>query len=136
MLAEYDGDPRKIWAVPPEKVPLIYDRLKEFDGIGDALAKMGQFMLVRNYGVAGGSTSQRLMAIKPDELVRRVMYRTGVSSSSATKDVISSTEKLRLESPADFDAASWIIGREFCLKTFPKCKECPILVKCKRVGLS
>lgn len=136
MLDEYDGDPRRIWAVPPEQVSLIYDRLKEFDGIGDALAKMGQFILVRNYGVAGGSESQHLMAIKPDDLVRRVMFRTGVSPSSMAKDVIESTEKLRLKSPADFDAASWIIGREFCGKTSPKCKECPISEGCERVGLS
>jgi endonuclease III len=136
MLDEYDGDTRKIWAVPAEQVSIIYDRLKEFDGIGDALAKMGQFILVRNYGVAGGSASQHLMAIKPDDLVRRVMYRTGVSPSSRAKDVIESTEKLRLKSPADFDAASWIIGREFCRKTSPKCLECPISKGCERVGLS
>lgn len=136
MLDEYDGDPRKIWAVPPEQISLIYDRLKEFDGIGDALAKMGQFILVRNYGVAGGSASQHLMAIKPDDLVRRVMYRTGVSPSSRIKDVIQSTENLRLKSPADFDAAAWIIGREYCGKSSPKCSECPISDGCDRVGLS
>jgi endonuclease III len=136
MISEYDGDPRNIWAVSPEQVSLIYDRLKGFDGIGDALAKMGQFILVRNYGVAGGSVSQHLMAIKPDDLVRRVMYRAGVSPSSKAKDVIESTEKLRLKSPADFDAASWIVGREYCNKTSPKCTDCPISNGCERVGLS
>lgn len=136
MLTEYDGDPRKIWAVSPSEVSLIYDRLKEFDGIGDALAKMGQFILVRKYAVAGGSANQHLMAIKPDELVRRVMYRTGVSTSSKVKDVIASTKHLCLRSPADFDAASWTIGRKFCRKTCPNCKECPIYEGCERVGLS
>ncbi len=135
MLDEYDGDPRNIWRVTPEQVSVIYDRLKAFDGIGDALAKMGQFILVRNYGVADGLASQHLMAIKPDDLVRRVMYRAGVSPSSKAKDVIESTEKLRLRSPADFDAAAWIIGREYCNKSSPKCIDCPILHKCERIGL-
>ncbi len=135
MLDEYDGDPRKIWAVPPKDVSKIYNRLKEFDGIGDALAKMGQFILVRTYGVAGGSSSQKKLAIKPDALVKRVMYRTGVSPSQKLKDVIESTEKLRLRSPADFDAATWIIGREYCSKSSPKCTDCPISEGCERVGL-
>lgn len=135
MLADYQGDPRKIWEVSPENVSLIYARLMCFDGIGDALAKMGQFILVRNYGVAGGSASQHMMAIKPDELVRRVMYRTGVSSSPNTKTVIESTHNLCLKSPADFDAAAWIIGREYCSKTSPRCDECPISGECARVGL-
>ncbi len=136
MLRDYNGDPRNIWAVSPADVSLIYDRLKEFNGLGDALAKMGQFILVRNYGVAGGSSNQHLLAIKPDELVRRVMFRSGVSPSNRIKDVIESTEKLRLKSPADFDAASWIIGREFCTKSSPKCFECPISNECDGVGIS
>lgn len=136
MLNKYDGDPRKIWAVSPEQVDLIYERLKEFDGIGDALAKMGQFILVRNYGVAGGSANKHQMSIKPDELLRRVMYRTGLSPSSNAQDVIESAARLRLKSPADFDAASWVIGRNYCHKTSPKCKECPISKVCERVELS
>ena len=135
MLDEYDGDPTNIWAVPPDQIQDIYDRLKEFDGIGDALAKMGQFILVRHYGVAGGRKSKHLMAIKPDVLVNRVMYRTGVSPSSRAKDVIESTNNLRLKSPADFDAAVWVIGREFCFKKDPNCAECPLSKVCKRVGL-
>jgi endonuclease III len=135
MLTEYDGDPRNIWAISQANVSLIYDRLKEFDGIGDALAKMGQFILVRSYGVAGGKDSQHLMSIKPDNLVRRVMYRTGISPSLKVRDVVASTDKLHLNSPADFDAASWMIGRNYCSNSSPKCADCPISEGCKRVGL-
>jgi endonuclease III len=134
MLDEYDGDPRNIWAISQANVSLIYDRLKEFDGIGDALAKMGQFILVRHYGVAGGQGSKHLMSIKPDNLVRRVMYRTGISPSSKVKDVIVSTDRLHLKSPADFDAASWMIGRNYCRNSSPKCADCPISKGCDRVG--
>jgi endonuclease III len=136
ILAEYNGDPRNIWKIPQGNISLIYDRLKEFDGIGDALAKMGQFLLVRSYGVAGGQDSQHLLSIKPDILVSRVMYRTGISPSSKVKDVIASTDKLSLSSPADFDAAAWMIGRDYCRKSSPKCVCCPISEGCRRVGLT
>ena len=71
--------PRKIWSVKPHEVNLIYDRFVEFDGIGDALAKMAQFALVRNNGVAGGKTNQAKMSVKPDLLVQRVLFRTGIT---------------------------------------------------------
>ena len=61
ITERYDGDARKIWNVDEEHVGEIYDRLKEFRGIGDALAKMGQFALVRDHGVAGGERSKRRM---------------------------------------------------------------------------
>jgi len=54
MQKEYDDDPRNIWAVRVDQVQAIYEKFLAFDGIGDALAKMAQFILVRNYGIAGG----------------------------------------------------------------------------------
>lgn len=131
MLHDYNGDPRNIWNVKGEDVELIYSRFKEFDGIGDALSKMAQFILVRNYGVAGGIKNRHKMSVKPDELVRRVLFRTGISASNRIRDSLTAIERLRLLSPADFDAAAWIIGREYCLKTNPKCSLCPILKSCK-----
>ncbi|MEE9424004.1 MAG: hypothetical protein V3V18_03375 [Methylococcales bacterium] len=137
IVREYDSDVRNIWNIKSsEDVIIIYNRFTEFEGIGDALAKMAQFILVRNYGVAGGKNNQKQMKIKPDILVRRVLYRTGISSSQKTKDVISAVEELGLKSPADFDAASWNIGREFCLKTNPKCYECPITKSCNYSNIS
>lgn len=57
IMGYYEGDVRNIWRVKHTEVYKIYDRFKEFDGIGDALAKMAQFILVRNYGIAGGKYS-------------------------------------------------------------------------------
>lgn len=136
MIDVYKGDPRNIWKVDSDESYAIYERLKEFDGIGDALAKMGQFILVRNYGVCGGSESQHLLKIKPDELVRRAMFRSGLSKTPKQKDVIESAESLKLKSPADFDAALWLIGRTYCLKTRPKCEKCPINRDCQHIGLA
>ena len=130
MGDQYDGDPRAIWSVGPEKVALIYDRFREFDEIGDALAKMAQFALVRDHGVAGGRLNQSRMAVKPDILVRRVLARTGIAESDDIGAVLDTLESLNLRRPADFDAALWVIGREFCLKTSPRCQPCPLRSAC------
>src|SRR3569623_366728 len=130
MVDQYDGDPRRIWAVKPERVAQIYDRMLEFPGIGDALAKMAQFILVRNYGAAGGRSNQHLMSIKPDILVRRVLFRTGIATSENIATSIKEIASISLKRPADFDAALWDIGREYCFKTRPNCDECPLSSVC------
>jgi endonuclease III len=136
ILEEYNGDVRTVWnRVGPEKVSTIYDNFKEFKGIGDALAKMGQFMLVREYGVAGGIKNRDSMKVKPDVLLRRVVYRSGISNDESPKTVINAVDDLGLESQADFDAAAWVIGREYCFKTGPDCGECPIRKSCQKIGI-
>jgi endonuclease III len=131
MLTDYNGDPRNIWNVTSENVNEIYTRFKQFDGIGDALSKMAQFILVRNYGIAGGIENRSKMSVKPDELVRRVLFRSGISASNKISESIEAIENLHLSSPADFDAAAWIIGREYCLKNKPMCYSCPISKSCE-----
>ncbi|MBF0131125.1 MAG: hypothetical protein HQL75_00860 [Magnetococcales bacterium] len=129
---EYNSDPRLIWDASPEECFLIYERFKEFDGIGDALAKMAQFILVRKFGVAGGKKNKHMLSIKPDIHLCRVLYRCGITSSakiSVTADEIGS---FKLKSPADFDAACWHIGREFCGKTDRKCGLCPLSDDCEK----
>ena len=130
MEGTYQDDPRKLWNVKADNVTAIYDRFIKFKGIGDALAKMAQFILVRNYGVAGGQLSQASMSIKPDILVRRVLFRTGTSTDEALAPSICTIELLPTDRPADVDAAIWTIGRVFCLKTNPKCLSCPLNAKC------
>ena len=126
MISEYDSDPRNIWDIKVNELDLIYDRFKEFRGIGDALAKMAQFILVRNNGVAGGIANRRLMSVKPDVLVRRVLARTELSPTSKLQHCIAVLEELKLPSPTDFDAAAWDIGREYCFKQSPDCEGCPL----------
>jgi endonuclease-3 len=133
IVDDYDGDVRNIWNNIKDP-QIIYDRLKEFDGIGDALAKMGQFILVRQYGLAGGISSRALMSVKPDIHVRRVVYRTGIAKSEKTNVVVETFENLDLKSPADIDAALWEVGRKYCKPRNPKCDEesdsCPLNEVC------
>lgn len=131
MIDKYHGDPRKIWNVTPQEVCLIYDRFKDFSGIGDALAKMAQFILVRNHGVAGGKKNQHLMSVKPDIHVCRVLYRAGIIPTELPKDASCHLDKLNLDRPADFDAVLWTIGSGFCDRTAPNCIECPIRRACE-----
>ncbi|MCP4339839.1 MAG: hypothetical protein GY799_13350 [Desulfobulbaceae bacterium] len=132
MICEkYESDVRNVWKVKPQDVSVIYDRFTEFQGIGDALAKMAQFILVREYGVAGGENNQNKLAIKPDILVRRVLSRVGLVESEHINTVITTVEKFNLESPADFDAVTWAIGRNYCLKTDPNCTVCHIQNICE-----
>jgi endonuclease III len=67
--------------------------------------------------------------------LRRVVYRSGISNDESPKTVINAVNDLGLESQADFDAAAWVIGREFCFKTEPDCEECPIGNSCEQIGI-
>lgn len=133
LNSDYDGDPRKIWnkGTPDE----IQRKLEAFDGIGDALSKMGTFILVRQYGVAGGAVNRASLAVKPDVLLRRVCYRTGITGSESISDVRKQVAALQLASPADFDAAAWDIGRSHCFKAKPSCGGCPVADVCARQGM-
>ncbi|MCY4558643.1 MAG: hypothetical protein OXF79_20165 [Chloroflexi bacterium] len=133
IVVEYDSDVRNVWNdVGKEDVDEIYWRLREFDGIGDALAKMGQFILVRSYGVAGGKESKKYMSVKPDVHLQRVLFRLGICASDTPTSVIENTEMLNLESPADFDWSVWTIGHSFCHASNPDCGSCPLDALCEK----
>ena len=134
IVEKYDGSVRNVWKyIRATNVNELYDRLREFSGIGDALARMGQFILVRSMGVGGGEESKSLMRIKPDVHVRRVACRTGLCSSELLSVATSELDALNLESPADFDLAVWDIGREYCKPKSPNCSECPIEQVCAKI---
>lgn len=133
IVAEYDSDVRNVWnKIDKENVDEIYGRFRKFEGIGDALAKMAQFILVRDYGVAGGRKSKKFMSVKPDVHVQRVLFRMGFSESETAKSVVDSTNVLNLRSPADFDWAEWKIGQLYCHSNSPNCGCCPLGAVCDR----
>lgn len=133
----YDGDPRKIWNVSKKDVDKIYTRFTEFHGIGDALAKMAQFILVRDKGVAGGIESKQYLSVKPDIHVNKVLFRMGLtnkeSASGTIKCIEDAEEKEKISSQADLDLVLFKVGREFCSKSEPNCNDCPLTKLCKKV---
>jgi len=74
ILDKYAGDPRNIWNVTSENVKEIYSRFTGFDGIGDALAKMAQFILVRNYVVAGGKKTDPICLLSLMSLLEEFYF--------------------------------------------------------------
>ena len=97
---------------------------------------MGQFILVRGYGVAGGEKSKTELRVKADIHVRRVAYRTGLTKTEALPLARKEIYDLSVYSPADFDLALWDIGREFCHPTKPpECSQCPINLECQKHGI-
>ena len=136
IVSDYSSDVRNIWnGVGKEDVDKIYWRFKEFEGIGDALAKMAQFILVRDYGVAGGRASKKYMSVKPDVHLQRVMFRLGMCEEESARSVIVIADSLKLRSPADFDWAVWNIGRSYCHSKDPNCCDCPLKEVCDQQGL-
>lgn len=133
IVDEYGSDVRNIWNnIGAEHVDEIYDRFKEFEGIGDALAKMAQFILVRDYGIAGGKESKKHLSVKPDVHLQRVLFRLGIAEKRTAASVIENVDHLKLGSPADFDWAVWNIGREYCQSSEPDCSHCPLGKVCKK----
>ena len=131
ITAKYGGDVRRVWAdLDASEVDAIYHRLKEFAGIGDALAKMGQFALAREYGAAGGERSKKAMSVKPDVHINRVTHRLGLVSEPRARTVVRELAALDLDSPADFDLTVWHVGQQFCTKTAPDCEGCPLRHAC------
>ena len=133
IVVKYKSDVRNIWNdVDVKHVDEIYNRFKKFDGIGDALAKMAQFILVRDYGIAGGKKSKKYLSVKPDVHLKRVLFRLGISEKETAASVNANADNLGLRSPADFDWAVWNIGREYCHSREPDCSHCPLGKVCKK----
>ena len=134
MIDEYNSDPRNIWN--NAKVDEIRNKFSKFHGIGRALSRMATNQLVKRYSVAGGKRVKNHLFLKPDIQLKRVMSRIGFIENENEIEVLKAERDMKesgiLRSPADFDAAIWVIGNEYCHKQNPKCKNCPINYVCDR----
>lgn len=111
----------------------IHKRLSAFGGIGKNLANMAVFSLIREHGYAGGRKSRGLLKIKFDTHVQRVVDRAIISGNPQLGPAKRYVEKVLngggiLESPADFDYATFRIGKDFC--QYDDCGHCPIQGSC------
>lgn len=136
ILDNYDGDVRNVWkGLRPRDVNEIYRRFSEFKGVGPALARMAQFILVRDFGMAGGELSKPHMRVKPDRHVCRVSYRLGLVSNTKPKAVAKEIDQLGLPSQADFDLVVFRVGQTWCKLSSPNCVECPLVAACQKRGV-
>lgn len=140
IVDEYSGRVENIWeeGLPKEneeKIKEIHRRFKKFHGIGEGLANMATFSLVKDHGYAGGIKSQKFLRIKFDTHVRRVVEKsilTGNEELGSAKAYVHELNK-KLESPADFDQMLFKIGQEYC--QYDLCEECPIHKACNTYQL-
>lgn len=133
ILDNYKGDPRRIWNGQRD-VAGVRQRLENIPAIGSSLSRMAVLIWARNYGFLGGRAALRQLDIKPDVHVLRVFSRTTLISPFAKKEeAIAVARKLNPSFPARLDAPAWEIGRTWCHKTGPNCKECPLGDVCKKI---
>lgn len=132
IVEDYGGDAANVWAGQPTAVEL-QQRLLAFGGIGQKKAAMATEILARHFGVTVREPSGTDVA--GDVHVRRVMYRTGLSSSEDARDVIAAARAVHPERPGLLDLACWLIGRRWCHPHRPDHEECRLGDVCPRVGL-
>lgn len=140
IVNEYEGTVENIWEknLPKdneEKIKEIHKRFIEFEGIGEGLANMATFSLVKDRGYAGGIKSQKFLRIKFDTHVKRVVEKAilaGNEELGSAKAYVHELNK-KLKSPADFDQMLFKIGQEYC--QYDLCEECPIHKACNTYQL-
>lgn len=127
---KYQQSAANIWANEP-KCADVYDRLLEFDGIGQKKASMLTNILYRDLGVKLKEKSG--IDVSYDEMVRRVFLRTGLVKKDTMNEVIDSARKLNPGYPGELDSPAWVIGRTWCLKTKPNCDHCYLNKVCPKL---
>jgi endonuclease-3 len=51
------------------------------------------------------------------------------------RDVVNAARQLNPEYPGELDYPAWLIGRNWCLPTNPRCKECYLNGVCPKIGI-
>ena len=132
ILENYDGDPTLIWKYQRDP-RVVEQRLDDIPMIGPALAKMAVRILVKDYGFIGGIKNIKYLDIKADVHVKRVFKRSGLVEKDATpEEIVLTARKLHPSDPSMMDIA-WFIGRDWCKKTKPKCRQCRITKFCLKL---
>jgi endonuclease III len=130
IVTKYRGSAANIWSDEPD-ARILFDRLCEFDGVGQKKASMAVNILSRDLGVKIGDKSG--IDGSYDIMVRRVFLRTGLAKSDSLKEIVEAARELNPSYPGELDYPAWIIGRTWCLPQRPKCSECEIFSTCLKI---
>lgn len=129
LLACYGGDASRIWA-PGSSVAEVGERLSAFQGIGRKKAAMAVEILTRHFGVALTGAQDGTVAY--DVHVRRVFLRSGLVGSDTPKEVAAAARAACPEAPGTIDLPAWLVGRQWCRPSEPRCDECRLGDVCPR----
>lgn len=130
VRTEYGGDARAIWP-DGESVAVVAERLRSFSGIGEKKAAMAVELLVRHLGVELVGLEDGCVAY--DVHVRRVFLRAGLATRDTPDAVREAARRVCPQEPGSIDLATWLIGRQFCRPSTPRCDECPLAAACPRL---
>jgi len=133
MLDHYEGDARMIWK-DQGNPRVIEKRFDDIPSIGPAIAKMAVKILIKDYGHLQDKEQYKDLDVKPDVHVTRVFKRSGIVPENANMDdVVEAARNYSPEDPSLLDTAAWNIGMEWCHRTKPDCKICPMNNICLRL---
>lgn len=130
VLAEYDGDARRIWP-DGAHVLEVTERLLAFDGIGEKKAAMAVDLLTRALNVP--MTGIECGTVAYDVHVRRVFLRTGLIAHDTLAAVNEAAAAACPEAPASLDLPTWLVGRQWCRPRRPECDLCRLGSVCPRL---
>lgn len=130
VLDQYGGDAGAIWR-DGSRVAEVAERLRAFDGIGEKKAAMATEILVRHLGKRLAGLEDGCVAY--DIHVRRVFLRAGLVSEDSPQAVGAAARRICPEDPGSLDLATWLIGREQCRPSNPRCDMCLLGPVCPRM---
>jgi uncharacterized HhH-GPD family protein len=129
---KYADDAKNIWSDETDSI-VLFNRLKEFEGIGQKKASMTVNILFRDLGLK--IKNKEGIDVSYDEMVRRVFLRTGLAKRDNINEILRAARRLNPEYPGELDYPAWLIGREFCLPTNPKCNKCYLGNVCPKLRI-
>lgn len=127
ICEQYDGKAQNIWE-RAKNIEDLRNQLKNIPGFGVKLVNMTLKLLLELGMVPNVKKSAENLSklnVAPDVHVRRVFYRSGLSNTMNSSDVLKQANEIFPEMPMVLDSA-FIIGREYCFKTNPNCRDCPL----------
>lgn len=130
LIADYEGSAARIWE-PGTHVLEVTRRLLAFDGIGEKKAAMAVEILMRHFGVRLEGAEHGSVAY--DVHVRRVFLRAGLVDEDTPAAIRDAARRVCPEAPGTLDLATWLVGRDWCHPTHPRCEECRIGGVCPRL---
>lgn len=122
MDSRYDGDASAIWSGRPSSADLVL-RFLEFPGAGAKIATMATNLLVRYWSIP--LADHFSIDISVDVHVRRVLTRLRlVEPGASVEQVVYTARAMSPTFPGLIDAPLFLLGREICRPTRPRCNDC------------
>jgi endonuclease III len=125
IVQQYEGDARNIWE--DQSIEATSYRLLDL-GVGEQISRMIVGALIDTGQITGKGD------VKVDIHVRRVLGRIlhgNEFSDSEIETVIEITREMNPENPWLLDRPLYLLGKQICVATDPKCSSCYMRTNCE-----